>query len=228
MSNSWGAAPQGSTPEPAQPAPDQTPRRKGPVIAAVVAVVAVIAAAAGGGWYLLNGNGSDGGSASAADPAFSSVQETTSETPGEETADSTPEEVVETVTVTAEPEPEQESGSGADSASASDLGSGSGSARNFSGGDLRCDGRNVLVVGSVMSNSPTFDQEISATLSANPGATVLAPGTCASLRSQVDGAGVYAVVVDYGSDVSGLCSAEAAGGGYSRVLDDTPSYRSPC
>lgn len=224
MSNSWGAAPQGSTPEPVQPTSDQTPRRKGPVIAAVVAVVAVIAAAAGGGWYLLNGNGSDGASTSAADPAFSSVLETTPETPEEETTDSTPEEVVETVTVTAEPEPDQESGSGADSASASD----SGSARNFSGGDLRCDGRNVLVVGSVMSNSPTFDQEISATLSANSGATVLAPGTCASLRSQVDGAGVYAVVVDYGSDVSGLCSAEAAGGGYSRVLDDTPSYRSPC
>lgn len=220
MSNTWGTVPE---------SPHRVPQRRGPVIAAVVGVVVVVvvvAAAAVGGWFFLRGSGDAGNNGTAAaGPGFTSVPVTTSETAESPDAQA-PEEAVETVTVTAEPEradrADQDQGTG-------DRPDSSGtSPRDRSGGALRCDGRGVLVVESVMGDSPTFDSEVDTALAANPGSVVVAPGTCASLRSSVDGAEVYAVVVDYGSDVSSLCSAEAAGGGYSRVLDNTASYRSPC
>lgn len=217
MSNSWGTVPE---------SPRRAPQRRGPVIAAVVVVVVIVAAAAVGGWFFLRGNGDDGNDGTAAaGPGFTSVPVTTSEAAESSDAE-TPEEVVETVTVTAEPEPD-DTADGDHGTGARPDSSGT-SPRDRSGGALRCDGRGVLVVESVMGNSPTFDNEVDSALAANPGSVVVAPGTCASLRSSVDGAEVYAVVVDYGSDVSSLCSAEAAGGGYSRVLDNTASYRSPC
>lgn len=220
MTNSWG-----HVPEP--PSQHQPRRRKGLIIGAVVAVLAVAAVA--GGWFVVQGSADDG--ESAAVQAFTTVPETTTSTSEvSETQEETSEQAVETVTVTAEPEPEPrpESEPESESESERDRGSSAGGGRGGSEGDLRCDGRNVLVVTSVMSNSPSFDREVDTALAANPDAVVLEPGTCASLRSEVDGAGVFAVVVDYGNDVSALCAAEAAGGGYSRVLDNEASYRSPC
>lgn len=205
MTNSWGRIPE-------TPALPQPRRRTGLIVGVVVAVVAAVALVAVGGWYFLWDADEDGDRS--APQAFTAVPTSaaTSTSPS-----SMPESrVVDTVTVTAEPEPELEQEPS------------SGISRGHSGGGLRCDGRNVLVVTSVMSNSPSFDREVDTALATNPGSVVLAPGTCASLRPEFDGAGVYAVVVDYGDDVDRLCSAEASGRGNSRVLDNEASYRSPC
>lgn len=208
MTNSWGRIPE-------TPVPPQPRRRTGLIVGAVVAAVAAVALVAVGGWYFLRGTDDDGDRSTA--QAFTAVPTSPI------SSSSAPEaRAVDTVTVTAEPEPEPESAAEPESESSA------GASHGHSGGGLRCDGRNVLVVTSVMSNSPSFDQEVDTALAANPGAVVLAPGTCASLRPEVDGAGVYAVVVDYGDDVDGLCSAEASGRGNSRVLDNEASYRSPC
>lgn len=238
MSNTWGQPPAapGPTPEPWQP---PKKRRTGVIVTAAAVAVLVIGGAAAGGWYLFQDD-EDGDAL--AGPAFTTAAESAQDTAqdGTDTASS-----VTTVTVTASSDADEDD-DGADAVSRDSGIDGSGaeprepgnSSRSGSSGTsttgdrgsrgLACDGRGVLVVGSVMSNSPSFDQELSATVGKNPGSVVLDPGTCASLRSEVDGAQVYAVVVDYGQDVSGLCAAEAAGGGYSRVLDNQASYRSPC
>jgi len=79
-----------------------------------------------------------------------------------------------------------------------------------------------------MGDSANLDGEIGTALDQHPGSILVAPGTCASLRAMRNGVPVYAVLIDYGNDVSSLCAAEAAGKGNSRILDNQASYRSPC
>lgn len=94
---------------------------------------------------------------------------------------------------------------------------------------LACDGRGVLIVSSVMGNSPTFRSEVDGAVAANPGAVLLEPGHCPSLRAGVDATTVHPVVVDYGDDREALCAAAAATpGSNARLLDGDTSYSSPC
>ena len=96
-----------------------------------------------------------------------------------------------------------------------------------------CDGRGVLIVQSVMGNSGDVAGEINAALANNPGAVVYPPGVCPSIRGEVGGAAIYAVVQDFGTDYDALCSAEATAGGdenalNARRLDRSTNWQSPC
>lgn len=96
-----------------------------------------------------------------------------------------------------------------------------------------CDGRGVLIVQSVMGNSGDVAGEINAALANNPGAVVYPPGVCPSIRGEVGGAAIYAVVQDFGTDYDALCSAEATAGGdenalNARRLDRSTNWHSPC
>ena len=219
MSDTWGRPPQNDAPvyeAPVDRESDGGKRKRGVLVAG--AVVLVGAAVVGGGWIILGG---DDDSDMAAGPGFTSAR-TTTETDNAESseAESTPDEIVVTETVTVQPEkpraaPQSEAEPEAP-------------ARTSSGGGVACDGRGVLIVNSVMGNSPRFDQEVSTALAQNPGALVLAPDTCPSMRSYTDGTSVTAVVVDYGDDLSSLCAAEAQGRGNARLLNGDASYSSPC
>ncbi|MDN6438495.1 MAG: hypothetical protein L0K27_03400 [Corynebacterium nuruki] len=209
MTNDWGRPPE-----------EPEARRTGTGRRALVAgtAVVVIAAAAVGGWFYLRDDGDDGGNA-VAEPVF------TEQVPATSTGSPTAaENTVTTVTVPAQPETPatpaadpapRHADTHADTASGRSAGT-------------TCDGRGVLIVNSVMSNSPSFQQEIDTALAEHPGSKALGPGTCPSLRAHADGADVYAVVVDYADDLPGLCAAAAAGGGNARLLNDDTSYSSPC
>jgi hypothetical protein len=214
MTNAWGRPPE--EPEPRRPA---TGRR---ALVAGAAVV-VIAAAAVGGWFYLRDDGDDGVNA-VAEPVFTEDAAGTSteaESPESTESAANTENTVTTVTVPAEPVESVEPA--APSSSAPEPASGSGRS-----GGTTCDGRGVLIVNSVFSDSHIFQQEIDTALAEHPGSKVLGPGTCPSLRAHKDGADVYAVVVDYGDDLPGLCAAAAAGRGNARLLNDDTSYNSPC
>ena len=96
-----------------------------------------------------------------------------------------------------------------------------------------CDGRGVLIVQSVMSDSGDVAGEINAALANNPGAVVYPPGVCPSIRGEAGGAQIYAVVQDYGNNFEALCSAESTAGGNENVLnarrlDRSTNWESPC
>lgn len=90
-------------------------------------------------------------------------------------------------------------------------------------GSSICDGRGVLIIASEYSYA-----DATAHLSSNPNAQVINPGTCPSLRARYNGNDVYAVVIDYGSDLSSLCAAEAQGRGNARILNQTSNWNTPC
>jgi hypothetical protein len=208
MTNAWGRPPE--EPEPRRPAAGRRALIAG-------AAVVVIAAAAVGGWFYRRDDGDDGGNA-VAEPVFTEDAAGTSteaESPESKESAANTENTVTPVTVPAEPE--------TSAAPAAEPASGSGRS-----GGTTCDGRGVLIVNSVFSDSHIFQQEIDTALAEHPGSKVLGPGTCPSLRAHKDGADVYAVVVDYGDDLPGLCSAAAAGRGNARLLNDDTSYNSPC
>ena len=94
---------------------------------------------------------------------------------------------------------------------------------------VQCDGRYVVIVDSVLVY-PGQDPSpfVNASLAANPGAKATSPGACGSLRASVDGADVYPVYRDYGSDRAGACAAEARGEGNARKLQSAADYSSPC
>lgn len=139
-----------------------------------------------------------------------------------------------TVTVTADRgdradrgEPGERSTDG--SAADGDGPSGRSTAGEPAGAVMPCDGRGVLIVSSVMGDSPSFRSEVDGAVSANPGAVLLDPGHCPSLRATVDGTTVHPVVVDYGDDRAALCrAAVSTPGSNARLLDDDTSYSSPC
>lgn len=93
----------------------------------------------------------------------------------------------------------------------------------------QCDGRYVVIVDSVLvypGQDP--DPFVNASLAANPGAKATFPGACGSLRASADGADVYPVYRDYGSNRAGACAAEARGEGNARKLQSAADYSSPC
>jgi hypothetical protein len=211
MTNDWGRPPE-------EPGPRRTGTGRRALVAGTAAVV--IAAAAVGGWVYLRDDGDDGGHA-VAEPVFTENAAGTSTeagsaggTAGTVTTVTVPAEPETPATPAADPAP-RHADTHADTASGRSAGT-------------TCDGRGVLIVNSVMSNSPSFRQEIDTALAEHPGSKALGPGTCPSLRAHADGADVYAVVVDYADDLPGLCAAAAAGDGNARLLNDDTSYSSPC
>ncbi|WP_414120933.1 hypothetical protein [Corynebacterium nuruki] len=222
MSNDWGRPPQHGAlvrEAPVEPEFGGGHRKRGVLIAG--AVVLVGAVAVGGGWIILGG---DGDGDVTAVPGFKTAPTTTGADDADgvdgEEAEPTADEVVVTETVTVQPEKPRAAPPSPVEPEAP--------ARRSSGGGVTCDGRGVLIVNSVMGNSPGFDQEVGTALSQNPGALVLGPDTCPSLRSSVDGTSVTAIVIDYGDDLSSLCAAEAQGRGNARLLNSDTSYSSPC
>lgn len=95
-------------------------------------------------------------------------------------------------------------------------------------GQTRCDGRGVLIVQSILDYGDNVQSEYQAALAKYPNSELIRSGTCASLRPVVDGVLVHAVVVDYGRDIAGLCSAAAQLGGNPRILKNEVDYSSPC
>lgn len=203
----------------------------GGVVVALVAVAAVVTAvAAVTAFFMFRSD--DGGQSAApewttvAPAADSTAPSTASDTAVESTTHT------DTVTVTAEGEASSDraegdgrrQGAGRGSEPAERSASGNGAGRG-----LQCDGRGVLIVASVMGDSPTFRSEVDGAIAANPGAVLLEPGYCPSLRASVDGTTVHPVVVDYGDDRAGLCGAAASTpGSNARLLNDDTSYSSPC
>ncbi|AWB84228.1 hypothetical protein [Corynebacterium liangguodongii] len=92
-----------------------------------------------------------------------------------------------------------------------------------------CSGEYVLIVGSVLVSSGQDPQPpVYQAMARHSGAQATYPHQCASLRPEKDGALVYPVYVDYGSDRAGVCAAEARGEGYARQLRQVADYTSPC
>lgn len=97
-----------------------------------------------------------------------------------------------------------------------------------------CDGRGVLIIESVLDDGTGAAQtRIEELLRAHPGSTWYQPGACPSLRASVDGQAIYPVVIDYGTNYEGLCSAYYAAGGdpsvrNARLLNNTAEAQSPC
>ena len=76
-----------------------------------------------------------------------------------------------------------------------------------------CDSRGILILESVVVQSGVDTEgAIADALATYPGSEFTTPGACPPPRAQLNGADIYAVYVDYGSDTSGLCSAAATGG----------------
>lgn len=202
------------------PAPSGSPapgHSRGRGVALVTGVLVLALCVAAGVWSLTR-DGDDAGTADEASPNFTGAVETPSDV-----VDATGTGAGQTVTTVTVTEETPVSELHAPTAEPSPLpGNASGS------GPLPCDGRGVLIVNSVYSNSPVFQQEVDAALAQDPRAVVLPPGSCPSLRPHADGADIYAVVVDYGGDLSSLCAAEVPGTRNARLLNGDTSYRSPC
>lgn len=95
-------------------------------------------------------------------------------------------------------------------------------------GPLACDGRGVLIVSTVRTDTGLFQQEMENSRARWPDAVIMPPGSCPSVRGNSGGADNYAVVIDYGDDLAALCAAERNGGGNARLLNSDTSYNSPC
>ena len=94
---------------------------------------------------------------------------------------------------------------------------------------LPCDGRYVLIMASILDNTPDPAGQISGALAMAPGDSMfLMPGACPSLRGFYQGGNVYPVLIDYGFDAAAVCEAARRGGGNARILSDRFEYLSPC
>ncbi len=94
---------------------------------------------------------------------------------------------------------------------------------------LNCDGSYILILDSVIVNQgEDATKKIAAALDLNPGASFAKPGACPSLRAQTDGADIYPVFLDFGSDTTRLCSEKAQRGGNARELNTTGKMLDPC
>lgn len=92
-----------------------------------------------------------------------------------------------------------------------------------------CDGRNILIVDSVIVHpGEDADALVRDSLRRNPNASYMKPGHCPSLRAQAEGGEVYPIYVDYGSDRSRMCSMAARSGGNPRTLNTQGDFSSPC
>ena len=88
-----------------------------------------------------------------------------------------------------------------------------------------CDGRNILIVHSVIGGDPT---EVQNALEQYPGSYYIDPGQCSSLRASVGGQKVVPVYLDFGSDEAGMCNAKARLGGNARTLNNVADFSDPC
>ena len=96
------------------------------------------------------------------------------------------------------------------------------------GATIPCDGRGVLIIHSIVDSGQDIAAEARNVLTANPGAQLLQPGACSSLRASVDGNDVYGIVIDYGFDTDRLCRAAASIGGNPRTMNNNGDFTSPC
>ena len=96
------------------------------------------------------------------------------------------------------------------------------------GATIPCDGRGVLIIHSIVDTGQDIAAEARNVLTANPGAQLLQPGACSSLRASVDGNDVYGIVIDYGFDTDRLCRAAASIGGNPRTMNNSGDFTSPC
>ena len=117
-----------------------------------------------------------------------------------------------TVIATATPEPQAEART----------------ATQLSGATIPCDGRGVLIIHSIVDTGQDIGVEARNVLTANPGAQLLQPGACSSLRASLDGNDVYGIVIDYGFDTDRLCRAAASIGGNPRTMNNSGDFTSPC
>lgn len=117
-----------------------------------------------------------------------------------------------TVTATATPEPQAEART----------------ATQLSGATIPCDGRGVLIIHSIVDTGQDIAAEARSVLTTNPGAQLLQPGACSSLRASLDGNDVYGIVIDYGFDTDRLCRAAASIGGNPRTMNNSGDFTSPC
>ncbi|QNE89120.1 hypothetical protein H0194_08615 [Corynebacterium incognita] len=92
-----------------------------------------------------------------------------------------------------------------------------------------CAGEYVLIVDSVLVYPGDNPQDlVQASLDAHPGSTSTYPGVCGAFRAKAEGANVYPVYIEYGTNLSGVCAAEARGEGFARKLTQAADYSSPC
>ncbi|WP_066525439.1 hypothetical protein [Corynebacterium bouchesdurhonense] len=97
-----------------------------------------------------------------------------------------------------------------------------------------CDGRAILILDSVVdegNNGAAMPDIARQVLAAHPSGKPVhftVPGACPSLRAQVDGANIYPIYIDYGSDVEAMCRAKATYGGNGRILGNVAEYIDPC
>ncbi|WP_128890367.1 hypothetical protein [Corynebacterium pelargi] len=92
-----------------------------------------------------------------------------------------------------------------------------------------CDGRNVLIVESVIVHpGEDADKEIAQALGRHSGAKFTNPGQCSSLRAEAEGGKVYPVYYDFGRDASAMCQRKAAIGGNGRTLNNSADFSDPC
>ena len=117
-----------------------------------------------------------------------------------------------TVTETATPEPQAEART----------------ATQLSDATIPCDGRGVLIIHSIVDTGQDIAAEARSVLTANPGAQLLQPGACSSLRASLDGKDVSGIVLDYGFDTDRLCRAAASIGGNPRTMNNSGDFTSPC
>lgn len=117
-----------------------------------------------------------------------------------------------TVTATAAPEPQAETRT----------------TTQLSGTTIPCDGRGVLIIHSIVDTGQDIAAEAKNVLTANPGAQLLQPGACSSLRASLDGNDVYGIVIDYGFDTDRLCRVAASIGGNPRTMNNSGDFTSPC
>lgn len=196
--------------------PQDSPRRTR-VLGAAVGVLVVVVLIVVGAWALIGGDSDDSDTASG-------------ESSGTVTAVA-PVTTVTTVTVEPEETVAEETFTGTTSGTEpQSTASGSGPAESAGSGPLACDGRGVLIVNSIMDDAADFDAQLANSRARWPDAVVMSPGDCPSLRPAHpdSGAAVYAVVIDYGDDLAGLCAAEIPGERNARLLNGDTSYRSPC
>lgn len=93
----------------------------------------------------------------------------------------------------------------------------------------KCNGEYALIVDSVLVyNDDNPMPPVEASLEAHPGAQSTYPGHCGAFRAEAEGAIVYPIYIDYGSDLAGVCAAEARGEGNARRLTSAVDYSSPC
>ena len=92
-----------------------------------------------------------------------------------------------------------------------------------------CDGSYVLIAESVI--IPPATDPISEPYRVHkkyPGSKIIPGSACSSLRSQVEGGTVYAIIYEAGHSVDKVCELKAKYGGNARSLNNDADFSDPC